>query len=162
MSLRIHPPIDSLTWSYYRRVKTSPDAYEASTGYKLRDDVKWRSGPNGAAITDATVTVSIDPHGSWVVAGTESPELFEHEKLHYMIAALVGAELEQELKALSAPTYPALLLAQKQLAQEKGERARDIEQQYDDDTNHSQITAQQILWSARVRQWRRAGAISWP
>src|SRR5205823_1108138 len=85
-------------------------------------------------------------------------ELFEHEKLHYMIAALVGAELEQELKALSAPTYPALLLAQKQLAQEKGERARDIEQQYDDDTNHWQITAQRILWSARVCQWRRAGA----
>ncbi|MFL5306500.1 MAG: DUF922 domain-containing protein [Polyangia bacterium] len=99
---------------------------------------------------------------SWVVAGKESPELFDHEKLHYMIAALVGAELEQELKALSAPTYPALLLAHKQLAEEKGERARDIEQQYDDDTNHSQITAQQILWSARVRQWRRAGAISWP
>jgi hypothetical protein len=79
-----------------------------------------------------------------------------------MIAALIGSELEQELKQLSAPTYPALLLAHKSLAHEKAERASAIEQQYDDDTNHSQITAQQILWSARVRQWRRAGAISWP
>jgi hypothetical protein len=52
--------------------------------------------------------------------------------------------------------------AQDDLLRTKYARIREIEKAYDDRTNHSRDAAQQSVWAARIRGWRRAGQVTWP
>jgi predicted secreted Zn-dependent protease len=109
------------------------------------------------------VTVSLVAAETWVVTGTRTAALLDHERLHYVIATLVGRELERELTALKGADVPAALQAADNLVRAKSDRAQAIGRAYDDDTNHGQDVGQQRLWQGRVHTWEHDhNRVSWP
>jgi hypothetical protein len=161
MAIRFHPPLDQLSWHWYRYLPRSPDRFDSMTGYRVKYQYSSRE-EHGHTSTEVAVVVSIDEHTTWVVTGKDTPELFAHEKLHYAIAVLIGQELERKLSALQEPTLHRLEAAQRSLYASEWARLQDIENAYEVQTKHSVARMQQSAWEARVDGWVHTGQITWP
>lgn len=157
MSIRFLPLPHGVTWTHFRVVRTSPNGFQAQTGYGIAATYRTRQSGSEVAISNATVTVSLVPAQTWVVAGTKTAALLDHERLHYVIATLVGRELDRELASLTGPDAASALQAARDLVVEKTDRALEIGGAYDDDTNHGADVGQQRLWQNRVHGWEVDG-----
>ena len=163
MSIAFRPLPHGVTWTHFRVVPTSPDGFDASTGYELNATFRYREGANGFSIASAAVTVSLVTADTWVVSGRKTAALLNHETLHYVIATLVGRELDREIAALTGANAAEVQQAARDLIQAKNDRALAIGQAYDDDTDHGRDAAQQILWVNRVHGWEHGGnLVNWP
>ncbi len=166
MSISFRPLPHGVTWTHFRVVKTSPngDDLMAQTGYELNATFRYKgSDADGYSIANAAVTVKLIPADTWVVAGKKSAALLHHEQLHYVIATLVGRELDDELAALTGDSSDEVQQAARDLIQAKNDRALAIGQAYDDDTDHGEDDAQQKLWLNRVHDWEHNGnQVNWP
>jgi hypothetical protein len=166
MSITFRPLPHGVTWTHFRQVKASPDpdGYLAQTGYELKATFRWTGDDtNGYSITNPAVVVQLVTADTWVVIGNRTPDLLHHEQLHYVIATLVGRELDSELTALTDDDSKSLQQAALDLIQAKNDRALAIGRAYDDDTDHGTDTTQQKLWLNRVHDWENNGnQVGWP
>jgi hypothetical protein len=166
MSIAFRPLPHGVTWTQFRVVKTSPDpdGLLAQTGYDISATFKYKgSDSDGYSITNGAVVVKIVSADTWVVAGNKTPELLHHEQLHYVIATLVGRELDSELAAVTGDSADEVQQTARDLVQTKNDRALAIGQAYDDDTDHGQDDAAQKLWLNRVHDWENNGnQVNWP
>ena len=166
----MHPLAGGLSWAQYRRVRVSPDGFQASTGFRLAYHAVFRESGGVASASGITTTLSIDPMTTWVVSSAIRPvrsgqtdALFEHERLHWRIDILVGRELDAALHAVgTAASMTDLRTAMDTLTTQKVQREQDISDAYDDETRHGVEAGPQAQWIARVRAWEGAGRIAWP
>ncbi|HXU62359.1 MAG TPA: DUF922 domain-containing protein [Polyangia bacterium] len=162
MSVKFLPLPHGVTWTHFRVVRTSPDGFQAQTGYRIAASYRTTGSGSEVSISQAAVTVSLVSAQTWVVAGTKTAALLDHERLHYVIATLVGRELDRELASLTGPNTATVLQAADDLVAAKTDRALAIGSAYDDDTNHGEDVGQQRLWQGRVHGWEVDGnRVSW-
>jgi hypothetical protein len=79
---------------HYESIQYDPSGYQDSSGQWIGLAAAWFKG--------IRVSVPFDSHGSWVVRGKQSPELFAHESLHLRIAEYIGKQAEKRLSELVA------------------------------------------------------------
>src|SRR5205085_2415861 len=113
-------------------------------------------------IKSLVVSVGLDHGRCRVVKGEESKALLEHERQHYIFAALVGAELYPTLLALRSSTQLELQNDIRTTSEEAFARIDDISAHYDDDTDHGRIAGEQTRWENQVRSWQTNKQIAWP
>lgn len=163
MSIRFLPLPHGVTWTHFRVVPNSPTGFQAQTGYRISATYQTKATADGAAISHPAVTVSLVATDTWVVAGTKTAALLNHERLHYVIATLVGRELDRELAELTGTDSVAVLQAADDLVGAKTDRALAIGEAYDDDTDHGADVGQQRLWQGRVHGWEvDKNRVDWP
>jgi hypothetical protein len=164
MSITFKPLPHGVTWTHFRVVQTAPvDGLQAQTGYEIKASFKSKGSGDSYSISNGAVTVSLVPADTWVVAGNKTAALLTHERLHYVIATLVGRELDKELAALTGSSDADVLQQASDLIDAKNDRALAIGQAYDDDTDHGADAAQQTLWQNRVHKWENdSNRVSWP
>ena len=103
------------------------------------------------------------PADCWVLAGQKTTRLLQHEQLHYVMATLVGREMERELAEVTGTDGAAVQRTVNQLIANKNARALEMGAAYDDDTEHGTDAHEQAAWAARVQGWERNGnRITWP
>lgn len=165
MSISFRPLPHGVTWTNFRVVQSSPDpdGFLAQTGYDISATFRYKSDADGYSISNAAVTVKLVTTDTWVVTGNKTAALLNHEKLHYVIATLVGRELDAELADVTGSTADEVQQAARDLIAAKNDRALAIGQAYDDDTDHGRDNAQQTLWLNRVHAWEHDGnQVNWP
>jgi hypothetical protein len=166
MSLQISPHPTALNWRSFRRVKTDPTGrgLSAQTGWNLRAmNIAMIKTPEGELrIKSLVVSVGLDHMRCWVVKGDESNALLEHERQHYIFAALVGSELYPTLLALRASTQLDLQQDIRRTSENAFARVDDISARYDRDTDHSRIAGEQTRWENQVRSWQTNKQLVWP
>jgi hypothetical protein len=160
VTLELNPPVPSqITWEdnftpVDRAATTSP--YSALTTTGIGTDT--RTG-RGGAITKVVVHVKMPKADSWVVKAEESPELLQHEILHYRIACQVGRDLKADITSLPAKATMADVDPLREASIAKNQQISD---QYDADTDHGANADQQAAWTKKVEGWERANKVSWP
>ena len=163
MAIHFHPAPHGVTWAHYREVATSPDGFDASTGYEMTARFSISGSPGQMRATSVNAVVRLMPADSWVLAGRRATQLLLHEQLHYVMATLVGREMERELGEVTGMNGSAVQRAVNQLIAEKNARALEIGAAYDDDTEHVTDAHQQAAWATRVHGWERShNRIAWP
>jgi predicted secreted Zn-dependent protease len=132
-------------------------------------DFQGRPRPNEAhaALTSATVVAQVacksnkftgsvqaafDPTRSWVRdPATITAKLLRHEQLHFDIAEVYARRLRQKLTGTQIPCAQLGTMFER-LSNGIYADWEKAEDQYDRDTNHGLIPAQQQAWEARVQQ----------
>src|SRR3954452_9768 len=78
--------------------------------------------------------------------------LLDHEQIHYLISVLSARDEFNAIQKIAHKKYATGedLVADIDKAQALGEH-QDIEEKYDDDTDHGAIKDQQVLWAKGVR-----------
>ena len=171
MPLRLLPAPEGFGWGQFREVRSAPDgsSFKASTGSRITithiitervELVGVRSVSDAVKIKGATVQVTIDRANTWVVRGQKTPALLEHERIHYLIATLVGKEILEQLVDQAAGTTAELQAKASSIHADETRRFQAIDSAYDDDSNHGTIEFQQRQWVAQVNHWRVTG-IDW-
>jgi hypothetical protein len=156
MAVTFSPAPTSLAWSHFRVVnRGATDAHIQPTynlnipnrGGVVRDGSNYR-------VASLTVTVAIHSPGTWVVRGKQSTALLDHERLHWMMAIIVGYEMERAILALREPTVARLnQQVRAKFTWYRGTREPDLQRKYDNDTNHGSKSAAQARWRTNVNRW---------
>jgi|GEM_PF-5405162 len=163
MAIQFLPLPHGVTWTHYRVVRESPDGFDASTGYELTAHYSTGGSAGQMRVTTVNAVVRLLPADSWVVAGSKTALLLSHERLHYVMATLVGREMEHELAAVTGADGAAIQQTVNELIAAKNARALAMGEAYDDDTGHGTDRGQQAAWITRVQGWERNGnQIAWP
>jgi hypothetical protein len=126
-----------------------------------------RPGEAHAALTSATVVAQVacksnkftgsvqaafDPTRSWVRdPATITAKLLQHEQLHFDIAEVYARRLRQKLTGIQIPCAQLGTTFQR-LSNGIYADWEKAEDQYDRDTNHGLILAQQQIWEAQVQK----------
>jgi hypothetical protein len=99
-----------------------------------------------------TFEIVVRPVAKVKNSATQTADLLSHEQGHYNIGIAVGWAMASDLQSLSAPTRAAL---GQQLTTafnlHRTTRMGAVQQQYDQDTNHSQNTPHQSRWDTAIR-----------
>lgn len=163
MAIQFFPAPHGVTWSHFREVAASPDGNDAQTGYTIAAGFHVDGSAGAYRATRIAATVRLDAGDSWVVRGSKTAALLAHEKLHYVIATLIGRELDTELAAVTGDDIASVQATARQLISDKNDRAYAIGTAYDDDTNHGTVAAEQQRWLVQVQGWEHAGnRVTWP
>ena len=156
MSVNFSPVPTSLAWSHFRIVTQGATDAHIQPGYDLNIPAQngvVRDG-NQYRVDRVTITVSIHCPGTWVKQGRQSTSLLDHERLHWMMAIIVGYELERAVLALRAST-PALLNQQvrTKFTWHRGTREPSLQRRYDNETSHGTNAAAQTRWRSNIQNW---------
>jgi hypothetical protein len=93
---------------------------------------------------DFEVEARFDKNTSWSRKGKQSDELLKHEQLHFDIAQLFANELKHEFENFNyTKNYQQEIV---ELFQKKKLEYKLMQQQYDDETNHSLNKQKQKEW----------------
>jgi len=158
-----HPAPHGVTWAHYRQVATSPDGFDASTGYEMTARFSISGSYGQMRATSINAVVRMMPADCWVIAGQKTTQLLQHERLHYVMATLVGREMERELAEVTGADGAAVQRAANQSIADNNARALEMGAAYDDDTEHGADAHEQAVWATRVQGWERSGnRIRWP
>lgn len=106
-----------------------------------------------------TTECLFDPKMSWVSkeyikkAGEEkSAYLLNHEQRHYDIARVIGAELDEAMQSFKFDTKKAKYQVDS-IFRSFIKKDRDIQKQYDNETEHSKVREQQDAWDKKIDGW---------
>lgn len=96
-----------------------------------------------------TLTAVMYPNASWIKPTKKSEELLIHEKLHFDIAEVYARKIRQafEDSALNKTDVDVWI---KGIYRKIFEDCRNAQKQFDEDTNHSIVKAEQIKWFKKV------------
>lgn len=141
MTLLIQPRnLRKLSWRHFRQVARPKDeGSDAATSYTMN----WAK--RGGKVL---VTLSLDTDNTWVIRGRSSAGLLNHEQGHWDIYVLAAEEIDRALQGLPDDQIQARFDALSQ-------KYTDINNQYDDETNHSQNQNKQIEWDCKLAAAKR-------
>jgi hypothetical protein len=88
---------------------------------------------------------------SWAVKST-SPELLNHEQLHFDISEFFARKLRQKLFETKFATSYDIQLKVKEIYHEILLASIDFQNKYDKETNHSKNKDQQFMWNKKVKE----------
>lgn len=156
MSVNFQPVPTSLAWGRFRTVTQGATDAHIKPSYDLNIPARTGIVQDGAnfKVASLTVTVSIHAPGTWVVAGRQSTSLLDHERLHWMMAIIVGYELERAVLALRSPSVTLLTQqVRSTFTRYRERREPGLQRQYDNDTNHGATASAQDRWRSNVTSW---------
>jgi hypothetical protein len=163
MAIQFHPVPHGVTWTHYRVVSESPDGFDAETDYSMNVHYAVTGSDGNFTVRNVATSVTLDAQQSWVVRGLKTPALLGHEALHYLIATLIGRELDQEVAQIVGDDAASIQSAVDALIADKTARALAIGEAYDSDTSHGTDAGQQAAWVAKVHDWERnQNQVVWP
>lgn len=157
----VDPMADAFEWSAERRLTWAdfqgpPDVRSSAaalSAYVTSFDTECA----GTVFVPRVVSRFL-PKLSWVksqhLLNRESADTLRHEQTHFDLSEVEARRARQELLAL--PTPCALSDDDfDQMFTRFGQRAGDIQQQYDRETGHGTNVRRQNEWQSRVEQWLR-------
>ncbi len=109
-----------------------------------REDGRWR-------LSAFTVRIRIIRDDSWVVTSQKTANLLAHEQGHFDITGLMGRDCAADLAALRARSADELQGEVNRILAHYRQWAQRLNDQYDDETNHSRNREAQQRWEGRIR-----------
>jgi len=163
----------NLEWSDFNEVPDNPDNdadAETSSGTNAEWEITYKSDGNGGytATVSATVTSFFDKGGSWVEAGAKTPELLEHEQYHMDISEYWARQMEEALNGVSqggSTPDEAMDLAEAEanrVADHMGNKCDELQEQYDEETDHGTNSDAQEDWCNKIKNWLKATDVATP
>ena len=151
----------AIEWKEFRELDKRPDGVKEDAEIHsqneftkeitiVREKGKFRLGPISAKV----VVVSED---TWVVKGMMADPLLSHEQGHYDITGLVGRDILRALAKIRAPSVKVLKQRVESTTERLAKLATELTEQYDDETNHGLVKAQQRRWKAHIRKCMKNG-----
>jgi predicted secreted Zn-dependent protease len=101
-------------------------------------------------IESMTVTLSVESD-SWVVTSRKSDQLLNHEQGHFDITGLLWRDLATDILNIRARSTTALRNEINRLMSRARPLFRQMTDDYDTETNHSQNRDAQKEWDDRIR-----------
>lgn len=139
-----------LTWDDFdgRPDKSSP--FKAATHYSVNWEYEAPVFKGDTAQCTFIVTLALDKK-CWVKKEGKTPYLLNHEQRHYDIGRLWAGELCSRLRStvFLRKDYRAVMYS---IWNELNSKYRLMQVQYDKETNHSMITAEQEKWNEIINK----------
>ncbi len=101
-------------------------------------------------VSSIKLRITVDKAASWVVKGTKTDDLLKHEQGHYDLTAIGARELHKRVLALETESKEALLSGIADLQEEMQGLTDELNELYDDDTDHSRKEARQKFWATEI------------
>jgi hypothetical protein len=95
-------------------------------------------------LTKVVTHASFDPQKSWMKK--KSPEVLAHEQLHFDITEVFTRKLYHDIVEKNSADKKELT----NLFQQKNKECEEMQQQYDDETDHGTIEEAQAKWKEKI------------
>ena len=155
-----------ITWSLFQ-CSAPADAAHRSEAAAIHMTIRWHASyavtSNGSTwighVQSVTVTNTMEPSLSWVVAGKASARVLQHEQSHFDLNEVYRRKLAILLPCLQAqsPTKEgaaaALDAALRRKANEVLSQLQKAQARYDAETGHGNDAAGQARWEAQIAAW---------
>ncbi len=137
-----------LTWNDFKGPAVEDDPADALT-YTSNQTQFESFGVGSRFEVESHVVCFFIKSKSWVRPGKEIAPLLNHEQRHFDLAEAGKRELRKKLKQVhfTAATFAAQT---KLITTEVTERYRKMQDQYDNETNHSRIEEKQEEWNKKI------------
>ena len=141
-----------LTWADFKGVPNGPSDYVASTNSGVSFSYSYRER-NGVGEIKFTVVSNFYPDLSWYRPSKISDYILAHEQIHFDISELFARKLRQRLaniphdrdfKSKAGNVYDQI----------EADR-REMQFQYDVDSNHSNVKEEEFHWRAYIAEQLR-------
>ena len=136
-----------LVWSDFSGNVSRSSPFAALTHYDYHykiENVKVEKGI--VKSSDFIVTLEFNPDKSWVKDGKQTDELLKHEQGHFDIAIVCVKELVAMYKKRTLTAFD-FNESVKELTKETFQKYKELEAQYDEETDHSKNKEQQLKWN---------------
>ena len=155
-----------ITWSLFQ-CSAPVDAAHRSEAAAIHMTIRWHASysvtSNGSTwighVQSVTVTNTMEPSLSWVVAGKASARVLQHEQTHFDLNEVYRRKLAILLPCLQAqsPTkegaIDALNAALHRKASEVLGQLQKAQARYDAETKHGNDLSGQAYWEAQIATW---------
>jgi hypothetical protein len=147
-----------LSWSDFRATPHANGAYVASTNSGISFSYSIRSDENGWGF-EYSVQSNFYPNRSWYRPKLADNYILAHEQTHFDISELFARKFRKQLSELKVDRNVKSLVdgLYAQIEQQR----RDMQQQYDKETDHSKIRESEFRWRdfvsaelVRYEDWR--------
>lgn len=139
-----------IEWSDFTGEVDDASDFDAMTYWTITYKFSAPTFKNGRAQTTVTTRIFLRAD-SWVKPDKKSARLLEHERGHFKIGQLCAREIEE---TLSAESFDSADYAQEidRRYWEIIEKYKQIEKQYDEETEHYRNREQQALWNKKLHE----------
>jgi hypothetical protein len=145
-----YKPGQPLTWSDFKGkpVTGSDAAALTSAGFGVKLQFR-RQGNNSELII--AVSCGFSKKDSWVLPGSKSDYILNHEQKHFDIAYLNTIAFMQKLRAatFTVTNYASVI---EKIYNEAAVNMGKVQDQYDSETSHSRIPEKQALWDQVINR----------
>lgn len=139
----------NVEWQDFKK-EPNPNYSQAAsinTGIKF----SWNSkNIDGQLVLDYEVYSYMKPSNSWVKTDKKSDYLLKHEQIHFDITELHARKLINALK--SYEVQPRIRRDLKNIYQSIIRQRKEMQSQYDKETNHSIDTVAQSIWQQKIEK----------
>lgn len=154
--MAVHGWPSNLQWHQFRTIPRSPPGVDedAQIQTDTRPPNHVQIEHNGAQFRLARFDVQnvVVHSGTWVVHGTATQALLNHEQGHWDIAGLCAYEYYRALEALRAPNRSALQAGATAALRRMRQKASRLQLKYDRETQHGRNTAEQSRWDRLIQE----------
>lgn len=143
----------TINWKEFKDVKKRPkgETENAQISVGLRHGkVKVVAENDEFRLGEMVFKVKVIASNSWVVKSEKTDSLRVHEQGHYDIAGLCYRDFLADARAMREFSRNELLRKVNKLMNEHGQRAGNLSDQYDDDTEHGLNQKQQQTWLDKI------------
>jgi len=143
-----------IAWSEFKPVLQRPSGenedaqIDTQTQQPSRVRVKREQGQ--FRLGSITMRLAVIHNNSWVVADQKNDALLAHEQGHFDITGLVAGDLVKALGVLRTSTHYSLQREVSRLFTAYDGWAKDLSEQYDQETNHGRNVEKQSDWQSRI------------
>lgn len=140
-----------LVWAHFKGTPDEQSEFFANTFWHMgfaMSDIRFHN--DTAILKGYEVNLEFEPSKSWVKKGKETADLLKHEQGHFDIAIICQREI---IHAINQSVFVKATLQAKLGEVFNGilEKYKKMENQYDEETNHSIDTAQQEKWDLFIK-----------
>jgi uncharacterized protein DUF922 len=140
-----------LEWRHFRDVSVLPGSEWAHVDPHFDIPNRPLRQVDGQFMLAETFQVTVTPIARARRGITRTPTLLAHEQGHYDLVLLAARAMARDLQTLRAPNRAALQTALQQCYTLHATRLGPIQEQYDSDTEHGVVVAQQQRWQLMIR-----------
>ena len=133
-----------LEWSDFKAEADQSSHYKAITYSEIKQILDFDKDS-----LKMTITAEFIQRKSWVAK--KSDYLLQHEQLHFDIVEYVVRLFRKSITELSFESYDDIKPKLSELFTKFSDMRKDLQKQYDKDTDHSIIRPQQEKWNEKVK-----------
>ncbi len=131
--------------------KARPDAASpgvAATYSGIAMEIEGKT-ENGVLVTIVQLTVYFDAAQSWMKKEGKTERVLQHEQNHFDLTAIKACDLAQAI-AGSSYNYSNVRQRLRELHRVHTSELQKLQKNYDKETKHGTVAAQQTAWAARI------------
>lgn len=138
-----------LTWNEFKGTPSGPEEFVASTNSGVGFSFSYKER-NGVGQVTYSIDCNFYPNLSWYRSDRVSPYILGHEQLHFDISELHARKLRKSLSSL--PQNRDFKTKAKKLYDAMEVERRAMQNQYDTDSDHSNVESEEYRWRAYVKE----------